>query len=60
MHKGKTRSVPEFVDEVPVTLYPVLGELDIASLGRKGCQREPERIRAILVNYVKGINHVSL
>ena len=43
-----------------VALNPLLGHADVAALGRKGCQGEPEGVGAELVDHLQGVDDVAL
>ena len=60
MHQGEARGVPQLVDEVPVALHPLFGQLDVAPLGGESRQGEAERVGAVALDDLQGVDDVAV
>ena len=60
VHLGEARRVPELGREIAIAFDALRRELDVASLRRHGRQREAQRIGAIVVDEVQGVDDIAL
>ena len=60
VHFGETAGIPQLGREISVPLDALRGELDVAALRRHRRQREAERIGAVIVDQVQGIDDIAL
>jgi hypothetical protein len=60
VHLGEAAGIPQLGREVAVTLDALGRELDVAALRCHRGQREAERVGAVLVDQVQGVDDVAL
>jgi len=60
VHFGKTTGIPQLGCEIAVAFDALRRELDVAAHRRHRRQREAQRVGAVIIDQMQGIDHVAL